>query len=252
MQTSTINLTFHGIGDARAAARSRRRRDVWLELASSSDRVLDSVAGRSDVRITFDDGNASDVEHALPALRRRGLTATFFVVAGRLGEPGFLDERRRPGAGRRRHGDRLPRHAPSALAPARRPTRSRRSSSTRSACSRRSSGARSPRRRARSAPTTAACCSALRRHGYRRVYTSDRGTTRPERLAPGAQHRPPRAMARAGRARSSPLERSPYDGSAAAREAGGEAVAVSVARRSAWPRSPTTTCGRRPSSCTRT
>ena len=54
--------------------------------------TLDSVAGRSDVRITFDDGNHSDLEYALPALRRRGLKATFFVVAGRLGAPGFLDQ----------------------------------------------------------------------------------------------------------------------------------------------------------------
>jgi peptidoglycan/xylan/chitin deacetylase (PgdA/CDA1 family) len=43
------------------------------------------------VRITFDDGNASDLEHALPALVDRGLHATFFVVAGRLGMRGFLD-----------------------------------------------------------------------------------------------------------------------------------------------------------------
>ena len=53
--------------------------------------VLDSVEDRADVRITFDDGNASDVEHALPALRERGLKATFFVVAGRMGAPRFLD-----------------------------------------------------------------------------------------------------------------------------------------------------------------
>jgi peptidoglycan/xylan/chitin deacetylase (PgdA/CDA1 family) len=52
--------------------------------------VLDSAVGRDDLRITFDDGNASDVEHALPALRERGLRATFFVVAGRLGKPGYL------------------------------------------------------------------------------------------------------------------------------------------------------------------
>jgi peptidoglycan/xylan/chitin deacetylase (PgdA/CDA1 family) len=53
--------------------------------------MLDSVAGRDDVRITFDDGNTSDVEHALEALRARGLAGTFFVVAGRLGKPAFLD-----------------------------------------------------------------------------------------------------------------------------------------------------------------
>jgi peptidoglycan/xylan/chitin deacetylase (PgdA/CDA1 family) len=41
-------------------------------------------------RITFDDGNYSDVSHALPELAARGMTARFFVVAGRLGEAGFL------------------------------------------------------------------------------------------------------------------------------------------------------------------
>jgi peptidoglycan/xylan/chitin deacetylase (PgdA/CDA1 family) len=90
MTHRAINLTFHGIG-----ATERRLNpgedDVWLD-PDRFESVLDSVAGASDVRITFDDGNASDVEHALPALRRRGLTATFFVVAGRLGTPGFLDE----------------------------------------------------------------------------------------------------------------------------------------------------------------
>jgi peptidoglycan/xylan/chitin deacetylase (PgdA/CDA1 family) len=64
--------------------------DVWV----SRDQfvaLLDRVQARRDVTITFDDGNASDVEYALPALQERGLTATFFVVAGRLGYPGFLD-----------------------------------------------------------------------------------------------------------------------------------------------------------------
>jgi hypothetical protein len=41
---------------------------VWVS-RERLDAVLDSVAGRDDVRITFDDGNASDVVHALPALR---------------------------------------------------------------------------------------------------------------------------------------------------------------------------------------
>ena len=89
MQRRVINLTFHGIGNA------PRRLDageeaVWLSRAQLLS-VLDSVVDRGDVRITFDDGNASDVEHALPALRERGLSASFFVVAGRLGMPGFVD-----------------------------------------------------------------------------------------------------------------------------------------------------------------
>ena len=54
--------------------------------------VLDLVVDRSDVALSFDDGNASDVQLALPALRERGLTASFFVLAGRLGRPGSLSE----------------------------------------------------------------------------------------------------------------------------------------------------------------
>jgi peptidoglycan/xylan/chitin deacetylase (PgdA/CDA1 family) len=90
MEQRSMILTFHGVGEPGRRLEAGEEQ-VWLD----SDRfvsMLDSVADRSDVRITFDDGNASDVMHALPALRGRGLTASFFVVAGRLGEPGFLDE----------------------------------------------------------------------------------------------------------------------------------------------------------------
>jgi peptidoglycan/xylan/chitin deacetylase (PgdA/CDA1 family) len=54
------------------------------------EQVLDVAAGRPEVRISFDDGNASDLELALPRLLERGLTACFFLLAGRLGEPGRL------------------------------------------------------------------------------------------------------------------------------------------------------------------
>jgi peptidoglycan/xylan/chitin deacetylase (PgdA/CDA1 family) len=84
-----INLTFHGIGTP-ARPLEPGESDVWVS-REQFNAVLDSITGRDDVRITFDDGNASDVEHALPALRERGLRGTFFVVAGRLGEPTFLD-----------------------------------------------------------------------------------------------------------------------------------------------------------------
>ena len=89
MPQRSINLTFHGVGDHDSALPPGEEH-VWLS-AAAFEAVLDAAAGRDDVRITFDDGNASDVAHALPQLRRRGLSATFFVVAGRLGEPGFLD-----------------------------------------------------------------------------------------------------------------------------------------------------------------
>lgn len=83
-----INLTFHGVGE-----RTRRLEagedGVWCS-AGQFLTVLDTVTQRTDVRISFDDGNASDLDVALPALRERGLKATFFVVAGRLDTPGFL------------------------------------------------------------------------------------------------------------------------------------------------------------------
>ncbi|MPY33618.1 polysaccharide deacetylase family protein [Streptomyces adustus] len=41
--------------------------------------------GRGLVGLTFDDGYADFVEHALPRLRRRGFGATLFVLPGRLG-----------------------------------------------------------------------------------------------------------------------------------------------------------------------
>ena len=52
--------------------------------------MLDAVVGRPEIRLTFDDANASDRAHALPELLARGLRATFFVVAGRIDRPGFL------------------------------------------------------------------------------------------------------------------------------------------------------------------
>jgi peptidoglycan/xylan/chitin deacetylase (PgdA/CDA1 family) len=85
-----VNLTFHGIGE-QTRRLEQGEKDVWVSTEQFCS-ILDAVAGRSDVRISFDDGNASDVHLALPALRRRALTATFFVLAGRLDTPGFLDE----------------------------------------------------------------------------------------------------------------------------------------------------------------
>jgi peptidoglycan/xylan/chitin deacetylase (PgdA/CDA1 family) len=88
--TRLVNLTFHGVGPRKRALDPGEAR-TWVAL-DTFRAVLDSVAGRRDVRVTFDDGNDSDLAYALPELRRRGLTATFFVVAGRLRTPGFLDE----------------------------------------------------------------------------------------------------------------------------------------------------------------
>ena len=85
-----VHLCFHGIGvPAREREPGESRywvsRDLFL-------RAVDEAAGRPDVRLSFDDGNASDVETALPALRERGLRATFFPLAGRLGDADSVDQ----------------------------------------------------------------------------------------------------------------------------------------------------------------
>jgi peptidoglycan/xylan/chitin deacetylase (PgdA/CDA1 family) len=89
MARSVVNVTVHGIGTA------NRELDpgedaTWVSV-EQFELLLDAAVGRPDVRITFDDGNASDVEIALPRLVERGLTAEFFVLAGRLDEPGRVD-----------------------------------------------------------------------------------------------------------------------------------------------------------------
>jgi peptidoglycan/xylan/chitin deacetylase (PgdA/CDA1 family) len=84
----TIHLCFHGIGtcvDEREPGEGR----YWLQ-ESRFIKVLDRVAGAPGVELSFDDGNRSDVEIALPALRDRGLRATFFPLAGRLDDPRSL------------------------------------------------------------------------------------------------------------------------------------------------------------------
>lgn len=86
----TVTLTVHGIGTPDRAMEPGEE-DVWVSVRQFED-VLDAVAGRGDVRITFDDANASDLEIGLPHLVKRGLTAQFFLPAGLLGQPGRLDE----------------------------------------------------------------------------------------------------------------------------------------------------------------
>ncbi len=68
----------------------KAERNCWLD-QSFFEAVLDLVRGQGHVNLTFDDGNASDVQIVLPALEQRGLKATFFVCSGRLDQPSFLN-----------------------------------------------------------------------------------------------------------------------------------------------------------------
>lgn len=90
-----VVLNFHGIGDPPRGVPSDEQ-PFWCprrEWPGIVDALADATRDGSRVEVTFDDGNASDVEDALPALLERDLTATFHVCAGRIGQPGYLDER---------------------------------------------------------------------------------------------------------------------------------------------------------------
>jgi peptidoglycan/xylan/chitin deacetylase (PgdA/CDA1 family) len=98
--SEVIGIGFHGVGTpARGleagAAEYFVSRDLFLA-------VLDIVLDHPEVDLTFDDGYASDVEIALPALLERGLSARYFPLAGRLDTSGHVtrtDLRALAGAG---------------------------------------------------------------------------------------------------------------------------------------------------------
>lgn len=91
MVSRQIAVAFHGIGQpARALDPGEPR--YWI----SQDRFLaflDLVARAPDpkaILLTFDDGNASDHDIAMPAMLDRGLTGSFFPIADRLDRVGSL------------------------------------------------------------------------------------------------------------------------------------------------------------------
>lgn len=207
MRYRIVNLTFHGIGEPERALEPGEEQ-IWLD-SDQFQSALDSVEGRSDVRITFDDGNASDLEQALPRLRQRGLTATFFVVAGRLGDPGFLDEQgvRALAAAGMEIGSHGLRH---------RPWRGL----DKPALEEEHAAAKRLLEEVVDRPVIKAACPfgsydrcvlrSLRRHGYRRAYTSDPGTTRHDNwIQPRYTVRPGNATAPVEHVLA--LERSTYD-----------------------------------------
>ena len=83
-----VNICFHGIGTPRRELEAGE--DAYWVSTDVFLGILDKAVDRPDVRLSFDDGNASDVEVALAALQERDLTATFFAVAGRLDQAGSL------------------------------------------------------------------------------------------------------------------------------------------------------------------
>lgn len=86
-----LNLNFHGVGAPRGRDFGEGEREFWAT-PSIFGATLDAVVGRDDLTLSFDDGNSTDVEIVLPALTERGLSATFFIVPGWLGNSGFITE----------------------------------------------------------------------------------------------------------------------------------------------------------------
>ena len=85
-----LGLIFHGIGTPGRTLEPGEAAH-WIS-EERFEAVLDRVAEAPDLyEITFDDGNLSDHDIALPALQARGLAGRFFVLTGRIGQPGSLD-----------------------------------------------------------------------------------------------------------------------------------------------------------------
>jgi len=85
-------LNFHGLGEP-ARPVDAGERPYWLPVSvfeETLDRVAELKARGIDLEFTFDDGNLSDIAHAFPLLAERGRAAWFFVLAGRIDQPGSL------------------------------------------------------------------------------------------------------------------------------------------------------------------
>lgn len=93
MLTKTLVLTFHGIGEPVVPlSEGEGRYFVPVEIYRRTIAALDGLEKRSGCRIpvTFDDGNLSDYAVGVPALLDAGRTGEFFVLAGRIGQQGYL------------------------------------------------------------------------------------------------------------------------------------------------------------------
>lgn len=82
-------LMFHGIGQPGHAMEPDEEL-YWISWDFFNE-ILDFFADEwpGDVEFTFDDGNASDLP-AARKMREKGISGSFFVLAGRVGEPGYL------------------------------------------------------------------------------------------------------------------------------------------------------------------
>ncbi len=89
--------TFHGLDNVTPASFERQMRylkDHNYRVISLKDFIEGTGRGEvfkyKTVLITFDDGHENNYTNAFPVLKKYGFPATIFVVAGKLGTPGFF------------------------------------------------------------------------------------------------------------------------------------------------------------------
>lgn len=93
MLANALYLTFHGIGAPIVPpADGELRYFVSIDAFRRTIAMLDRLEKQTGVRshVTFDDGNLSDYEIGLPTLIEHGRAGIFFVLAGRIGQKGYL------------------------------------------------------------------------------------------------------------------------------------------------------------------
>ena len=83
-----INLVLHGVGKPERPL-APEEACVWLS-QDTFEGILDELCQLNDFSLSIDDGNYSDVEVVVPALLQKGMKATFFIPAGKLGQRGYL------------------------------------------------------------------------------------------------------------------------------------------------------------------
>lgn len=91
MTQRQIGIIFHGIGTPLRTLEPGEA-PYWISVAEF-DALLNRIKAHPTpgrFRLSFDDGNLSDHDIALPRLVARGLTADFFVLTGRIGHQGAL------------------------------------------------------------------------------------------------------------------------------------------------------------------
>ncbi|MEX0338904.1 MAG: polysaccharide deacetylase family protein [Arenibacterium sp.] len=86
-----IILNFHGIGEPKRPLETGEAA-YWVTEGFFEDcvRLAEQKSDQVETQFTFDDGNLSDLEIGASVLARAGRTATFFVLAGRIGTKGSL------------------------------------------------------------------------------------------------------------------------------------------------------------------